>query len=705
MKITFDAARRVFLLSSTEMTYAFAIVQDGRLVNLYWGAALRGAADLDVLLADMRIMNPGKNMTHRAEYRSVEPFDYSAPCLRATLADGAQTLRLRYVSHTVDGDCLSVLLRDTVYPIEVTLVYQTWGDLPLIGRSAVICNTGSEPICLDTARSGIFHLPGGRNWRVTHFTGQWGAEYQKNQTILTQSRLVLENSRLTAAAAESTPFFALDEDGKSTETMGEVYFGALRWSGDYQIILTSQYGHDTDVVAGVSDETSRIALAGGESFTTPGFVGGYSNRGFEHMSEILYDWQFDYTLPRGDKKDKAHGEFPIIYNSWYPYEFDVDEERLVQLIPKAAYAGAELFVIDDGWMKGRINEKCGLGDWVVDPARFPNGLGYIADEAHRHGMMFGIWVEPEMVDPDSDLYRAHPDWILCEPNRERTLSRNQCVLDMSRDDITDWVIDWLDRLIIDAKLDYLKWDMNRYVSETGLFARERAVAVKYMRNIERIWKHLNQRFPDLLLENCASGGGRADFGMAPYADRINRSDNADPVDVMVLHEGFTTLFVPKLAGGAGNIAPSPSHQNGRVSPLDYRIHTGMTGSMSIGINLLKSPEEELERLHSATAAFKQIRPALHDSYVYRIASATEHPYAVFEYCKRDRSQFTVFAFGHGMRQWDKFIGRFRMRGLVPDAVYTSGSISMTGAALMNIGLSIPMRGDYASSVLTFKLKE
>ena len=274
---------------------------------------------------------------------------------------------------------------------------------------------------------------------------------------------------------------------------------------------------------------------------------------------------------------------------------------------------------------------------------------------------------------------------------------------MSRDDITDWAIDWLDKLIIDAKLDYLKWDMNREQTEIGPDSLERGVAVKYMKNIERIWKHLNERFPDLLLENCASGGGRADYGMLPYADRVNRSDNADPIDVMLLHEGYSTLFVPKLAGGAGNVSPSPNHVNKRSAPLDFRVNSGMTGSMSVGVNLLKCDDDELDRLRDAVDRFKALRPGLQDAYVYRIASAHEHPYSVLQYVKRDKSEFTLFAFGHGMRQWDKQSLRFRMRGLAPDKLYVSESgVTVSGAALMNGGITLGMYGDYYSHVETWK---
>ena len=692
MKIGYSEEKQIFHITGGGMSYAFAAA-GGKLLHLWFGAALTDG-DLAALLSVPSGL--------RAELPTAEAFDYSEPCLRAVFSDGAETLRLRYVSHRAEDGKLTVLLRDESYPFEAELIYETWGDLPLIGRRLVLRNTGAEPMLLRSAKSGVFRLPSGRTWRVTHFSGNWGAEYGLGQQIMTQARLVLENRRLTAAAAAQVPFFAMDEEGHAAETSGEVWFGVLGWSGDFQITVEEEYGKRCAVTGGVSDATSELRLAGGETFETPLFTGGYSDAGFGRMSEILYDWQYDHILPRGGSFDKAHAVRPIIYNSWYPYEFNVDEEHLFALIPKAKYVGAELFVIDDGWMKGRCHDHAGLGDWVADKARFPGGLGRISDACHEAGLQFGIWVEPEMVNPDSDLYRADPDWVLSEPNRERTLQRNQCILDLSRDDIRDWCIGWLDDLIIDARLDYLKWDMNRFVTETGLYAMERGVPVKYMQNIMAIWKHLNECFPDLLLENCASGGGRADFGMVPYADRVNRSDNADPIDVMLLHEGYSTLFVPKSAGGAGNVSPCPNGVNGRAVPLSFRLHSGMTGSMSIGINLLRSDDAELDAIRAAAEQFKFLRPALQDSYVYRVSSARHSPFAVFEYCRRDRSQFTVFAFAHGAHQWDKELCRFRMQGLIPDAVYVCGSQRLTGAALMRVGIDISLRGDYDSRMLTFR---
>ena len=709
MKISFNPEFKLFRLVTSEMEYAFAVNHKGELINLHWGAPLNSDGDYAHLIDNFEIMRQGPQRCNGGEYRFGAPYDYSAPSIRVRFPDGAETLRLVYKSHDINGDSLSVTLEDDFYPFEVKLIYKSFDDMAIISRSAVITNKTDGKVILRSAMTANLQLPVAEDYRLTHFSGSWGAEYQRQSHMLTQSRTVLETSCLVSAASRQMPFFALDKNGVATETMGEVYFGALQYSGDFKLIVESQHtqlAKRTSVTIGINDSTSEIALESGESFVTPTMIAGFSNRGFEHMSEMLYDWQFEYALPRGKETDKAHAPVPIIYNTWYPYLFNIDEEKLINFIPKAKYIGAELFVIDDGWMAGRVNEKCGLGDWVLDSKRFPHGLGYISDKVHQAGMKFGIWVEPEMVNPDSDLYRLHPDWVLSEPNRERTLQRTQLILDMSRDDITDWTIEWLDKLISDAKLDYLKWDMNRDATEIGLNQFERSVAVKYMRNIERIWEHLNTKFPDLLLENCANGGARADYGMLRYASRVNRSDNADPIDVMLLHEGYSTLFVPKLAGGAGNVSPSPNDINGRVVPLDYRINCGMTGSMSVGINLLKSDQEEIDTLRDAVSRFKVLRPALQDSYVYRIASAYENPYSVLQYTKRDRTQFTVFAFGHGMHQWEKQLPHFRMRGLIPDAYYVSDDGKrMSGAALMNMGLDVKIFGDYSSDVQTWKISK
>ena len=713
MNIHWDSDTRCFHLQTPEMSYAFCVTADGRLVHLYWGGAMRDASLRAMAAEPRKEYNPagGVNQWGLPEYEvpTMEPGDFSDPLLVAVQPDGVRSLRLQYRSHEVRGEELVVTLRDRVYPFEVEAHYKGWGELPLVSRWLVLRNAGEEPIRLNRLQSAAWHVPAGE-WRLTHLSGSWGCEYTRNEVMLTQARTVLQNNRITCGAAQQTPFFALDAGGRATETMGELFFGVLHWSGNFSITAEKQFGQEIAVSGGINDFDCEYVLRPGETLDTPMFTGGFVARGFERMSEVFYDWQFDALLPRGKEVCKPHLERPVIYNSWYPFEFDVTEEKCLALIDKCVEMGVEMFVIDDGWMPGRVDDKAGLGDWAVDEVRFPHGMRVISDKCHKNGMRFGLWVEPEMVNPDSKLYRAHPDWVIHDPTRPRTEQRTQLVLNLARDDVRDWAIGWLDELIEGCGLDYLKWDMNRYVFENGwpdaAPEERRSLSIRYTRNLMAIWRHLNEAHPDVLFENCASGGGRSDFGMVQYADRINRSDNADPVDLLTLHEGFSMLFLPQTGGGAGNIAPARHHIHGRPTPLDFRIHWGMTGWMSIGINLLTAPREELEQLKAAVAEYKVRRAELQDSYVYRIASAREKPYAVFQYVNRSRRAFTLFAFAHGMHCRDLVMPRLRMRGLVPNAWYVcEDGRRMTGEALMHYGLQLQLKGDCDSLMERWAMEE
>lgn len=718
MRIYYDEKERFFHLSTSEMSYAIGIMPDGCLINLYWGPVMHSDNSIrEIICQEVQSygaaslgVNAQKRGSERYEIPTREPYDFSEAMIIPIHTDGVRSLRLRYVSHTINGEDLIIRTKDEVYAFEVDLHYKGYADLPLLSRHIVIRNGEEKNVKLETLKSAAFYLPSGRQYRLTHLAGNWGSEYCRNECMLTQAKTVLENNRITCAAAQHIPFFALDENGTATETCGEIYFGVLQWSGDFKITVEQEYGKQISVVGGVGDYDTNYILKPGEEFETPAFVCGYSGSGFERMSEVFYDWQFDHIMPRGKNIDKAHAVRPALYNSWYPYLFDVNEKNCLEMVDKCAELGVELFVIDDGWMPKRVNEKAGLGDWIADPERFPHGMKIIADACHEKGMMFGLWVEPEMVNPDSELYRMHPDWVINDATRERTLQRNQLVLNLARDEVRDWAIAWLDRVIEDYHLDYLKWDMNRYVTENGWPEAEKDVkqslAIRYTRNLLKIWQHMNEKYPDVLFENCASGGGRSDFGMVPYADRINRSDNADPVDIMVIHEGFSMLFVPKTAGGAGNIAPERHHIHGRYTPLDYRICWGMAGSLSIGVNILTASEETMEQLKQAIINYKKYRADLQDAYVYRIASARTNPYALFQYVRRDRKAFTLFTFAYGMRNWDLQQPNFKMRGLIPDAVYVcEDGTQRTGESLMNFGLELNMRGDFYSKMSVWRMKE
>ncbi len=340
MRIDDNGQRRLFALHTREMTYAFAVNRAGRLVHLYWGNRLEEPDAFETLLDGLDTLDAlgvHQNTLQRPEYRVQEPFDYGEPALLCRFADGVRSVRLRYHAHTVAEDRLVITLKDEVYPLTVELQYQGYGMLDLVGRRAVILNEGSEPVTLYETLSATCHLPAGQDYRLTHMAGSWGAEYRKMQQSVTQAKIVLENRRGTCGACQQVPFFALDQGGQATETAGEVYYGVLHWSGNFAIAMEKNNLGQVSVCGGINSFDTELVLRAGERFETPDFTLGFSAAGFERMTNTLYDLQYDYLCPRG----KAQDQRPIIYNSWYPYEFDVREDNMLALVEKAADVGAE----------------------------------------------------------------------------------------------------------------------------------------------------------------------------------------------------------------------------------------------------------------------------------------------------------------------------------------------------------------------------
>ena len=714
MSILYDEKSRKFVIQTKGASYIMQVDAEGALRNLYWGETIENCNDVETEQPYCHT-SYHRNWPCREEYIGRGRTSYDEPCILPEFADGTRDIRLIYESHRITeyagGEQLSITLRDEYYSLYVDLVYKTCQGLDLISKNAVIRNECPEPVKLSKMKSGTMYTPWARAMRLMYLSGKWAREYQKKYIDLQQGRFVLDNKRGTSAGPNFVPFFALDE-GDATETSGKVWFGTLHWSGNFQIEFEQPYTDQVAVTAGVSDYDCELILNQGEAFETPVFTIDYSGRGYEKMSEILYDFQFDFLAPQ----TKVKKTFPMLYNSWYPYEMDVNQEKCLDFIDKAKEIGIELFVIDDGWMKGRKNEHAGLGDWFCDPEKFPKGLKPIADKAHANGMLFGLWVEPEMVNEDSDLYRKHPEWVLQYPTRSRTKFRDQCVLNLARDDVREFVWETVDRVIREFDLDYLKWDMNSYITEAGGCGKE--LWIRYTENLHEVWRRMNEKYPDVLFECCAHGGARSDYGMLRYSDRINRSDNADPVDVLKMHEGFSMYILPKYAGGAGNLATSPNNINGRISPLKYRAHLGMTGSMSIGVNLLKISQEELDEIKEYVKQYKQIREITQNAYVYRLSSAFENPYTVWEYLKRDRTEAIIFVFAHGMN-FRNSPPRMRLRGLDPKKRYIVSGVgnyqgegegspenrvqrpefTAGGDSLMNFGIRIEPRGDYDCQII------
>lgn len=690
MTIQYDSQKRRFILQMENSTYALGLNQQGALVHLWWGGAVSRNEDL-----------PDPAGGAMQEYHAWGEYFFDEPALKLTFADGTRDTRLRYVDHAIEGDELRVRLHDTFYPVAVTLVYRVHADCDIVDRHCIVANEGDAPVTIESVQSAGWYLPRGRAYRLTSQAGRWGREYQPQQWPIGQGKVVLETRR-GVSGPDQTPFFWIDADGTADEERGSVWFGALHWSGNWRIAVEKNRDDQVRVTGGINDFDTILTLQPGASFTTPVFSGGYTEGGFGAASRLLHDYQRRHVMRPG----RADLLLPLIYNSWGTFQFNIDEQRMMKLAELAAGIGVELFVIDDGWFGNRINDTCSLGDWQPSPERFPNGLQPLIDKVNSLGMDFGIWLEPEMVSPDSDLYRAHPDWVFHFPNRTGSQYRHQLTLNLAREDVKEFAYQTMRDLLAKHNIRYFKLDNNRYVSEAGwpdaAPAEQRAVWVKYIENFYDIFARLTREFPDVIFENCASGGGRVDFAMQRYFDRMNRSDNQDPLDELALHEGFTWANLAKMAGGGCHISQGMRSINGRLTPRRFQAHVGMLGSLAIGENLFECTPEQLAELRGYAELYKAIRPVTHRGDVYRLESARSGRRAVFQYVSKDRREAVLFVLGHSM-QFRDVLPNIHLRGLAPERVYeVEGASPMSGQGLMTLGLPVKLAGDFDSKIIRLR---
>ena len=383
MEIQYMENARIFHLRAGEMSYAFGVDALGRLVHLYWGEALRHASSLETLApaAKLACELPGVDANNACDFEvpTREPFDYGEPILWPRFASGERGLRLIYRTHRIERGHLTVVLADEYAHMEVEAHYKMWRDLPLLSRWLVIRNTGAEPVEMQAVKSAAWHLCAGHDYRLTHLSGNWAANIRKTSLCSPSRASSCKTAALPVRPHNRFPSLRSIAMARPRKQWERCFFGVLHWSGDFEITVEQSFGKRVSVTGGIGTFDSNYAIQPGESFETPAFTGGYSTRGFERMSEILYDWQLDALMPRGCSSDKAHAVRPVIYNSWYPFEFNVSEENCMALIDRCAEIGVEMFVIDDGWMPGRVDASAGLGDWIADPKRFPHGLEFISD--------------------------------------------------------------------------------------------------------------------------------------------------------------------------------------------------------------------------------------------------------------------------------------------------------------------------------------
>ncbi len=643
--------------------------KSGYINNIYWGEKLNSPQEVDYVPVDVALYYRENINRLCDEYPAFGGMFYDNESLKITFSDGVRETVIKYSGYELSEDCneLTVILEDCYYPLTVKLYYKIYEGLDLIDKHTEIINKGEGKITLETFDSANWCLPYSDKHRLTYISGGMIAEYMVKtcdigtNTVLLQSKSGKSNTHIY-------PYFAID-DYTSTEHKGNVWFGTLQWSGNWQIKVGRDTNNLTKITGGISNFDCQVVLKGGESFITPVFTGGFVTAGFGAASRQFHDYQRKTTLNKF-----TNNVMPMLYNAWTTFAFNIDQELLFQQAKRCADIGIELFMIDDGWFGNRNDDKSSLGDWYPSPEKFPNGLKPVVDYVNSLGMKFGIWIEPEMVSRNSKLYKEHPDWVMNYPTRQREEQRNQLTLNFAREDVYQFTENWIDKLLGSCNIEFLKFDMNRFFSQAGWPEEEtdkqKSIWIKYVNNFYRLMEFINKKYPNVLIENCAEGGTRSDLTMAKWCGRINRSDNQDPVDVLQLHEGFTRVNLSKAAGGGGHMHHTPHWLNGRTPTLKYMAFVGFNGSLSCGLDLRRLSQEELAEVKEYISFYKKIRETvqLGDMYVLNSAFDKNGKIVSFQYVSKDKKKSVILVYPNnvGFKQRLPII---KPMGLDAEAVY------------------------------------
>jgi alpha-galactosidase len=703
--IRFDKQTQVFHIDAADMSYVLGINEQKEIQTLYWGERLNATDSFGVPHSASGLSGFDSSInTTQQEFTGWGGGQYVEPDLKITFPDGNRDLRLQYVSHTIEGDKLTIVLKDISRDVFAQLQYQADTTTGILRRSAQVQNKTSAPLTVEQIASGTWNLPRGTDYRLRYLTGRWSGEWSLHEQIIQPGKTVLE-SRRGSTGAQNNPWFAIDRNGSDDQDHGDVWFGALGWSGSWQISVEQDVVQQIRVTGGPNSFDFGYRLAPGEHLQSPDFYAGYSHDGIGGASRLLHRFEISSILPHAPNPKLR----PVLYNSWEATEFKVDEAGQEALAEKAASIGVERFVVDDGWFGQRATDHAGLGDWYVNPVKFPHGLTPLIDRVHSLGMDFGLWVEPEMVNPDSDLYRKHPDWVLNFTGRPRSESRNQLMLNLARPDVREYVFQFLDKLLNENDIAFLKWDYNRNWSEPGWPAvapeDQKKVYIDYVTNLYSILDELRAKHPHLEIESCSGGGSRIDLGIMRYTDEVWPSDNTDAFDRLQIQDGFTYAYAP--AAMMAWVTDSPTWVNQRTLSLEYRFLSSMQGSLGIGANLNNWKPEDFATAKKMLAQYKQIRETVQRGSLYRLLSpqnGSEH--SVTETVSKDQSQAVTFAFLHSNQMLYPF-PRIYLRGLKPDSIYKisaldgklSGDVPpvASGAFWMQHGVDIEIRGDFQAA--------
>ncbi len=724
MAIQYNEQAKSFQLDTKAASYVIGIADaEGFVGHAYFGKKL-GEDDVTYLMrAGEHPFTPESNSRDRLSFLDCFPMEYptggvgdfreSAIVVRSS--GGHRGLQLTFDSYNIykgkkpldglpatwgseeDTETLELVLTDKVLKVKAVLSYSVFEGIDAVVRSVKLYNESDAPVFIERIMSASMDMDN-REFDKILLTGSWARERHINRTPVNYGIQGMSSVR-GEEGHQTHPFMAL-LDKTATEDMGDVYGINLIYSGNFLTLVDRGQFDTVRLMTGINPEGFCWKLNPGESFQTPEAVLVYSAEGLNGMSHAFHDLYRTHLI-RGEYRDKKR---PILINNWEATYFDFTTEKLLAIAREASKLGIEMLVMDDGWFGNRFDDNRALGDWFVNEEKLPGGLKYLVDEVNKLGMKFGIWLEPEMISPDSDLYRAHPDWAIQIPGRVGGLARNQYVLDMSRTEIQDYIFDLVAGILRSANIEYVKWDMNRPLSDIGSYAltaeRQGELYHRYVLGVYRLQERLVTEFPHLLLENCSGGGARFDAGMLYYSPQIWCSDDTDAIERLTIQEG-TALIYPLSAMGA-HVSDCPNHAVGRVTPFETRGYVALAGTFGYELDVTKIPEEDRNMIPDQVAMYHKYNDLVRTGDYYRIASYRENRmYDCYMVVAKDKSEALV-TFVQVMGRPNSHSRRILLKGLCPDKKYRIEGEDRTylGSTLMQAGILVEnMWGDYKGKLI------
>ena len=733
MAIRYIEQDRTFWLDTEHTSYIMAVVDEENFVgHVYYGQKLQYTEGTPAPVYLMRTGEapfvPSKNNRERVSFLDSFPMeypgnglgDYRESAVSIRTVGGHVGVQLNYVSHEIvkgkpalpglpstfpgeeDCDTLILHLEDQTTGLTAELIYTTFEKVDVITRSVILKNTAEQPIYLTKGMSACLDLDcTDEKYDILTLHGSWGRERQMERRSLMHGKQSVGSVRGESSHQEH-PFIALLSENATQDT-GEVYGMHFVYSGNFLAQAELSQFDSIRMTMGIHPENFVWKLEQGESFSAPEVVMTYSSEGLSGMTHHYHDMYREHLI-RGEYRDKKR---PILINNWEATYFDFNTDKLLKIAKQASKLGIEMLVMDDGWFGHRNDDSTSLGDWKVNEQKLPGGLKLLVDQVNAMGLKFGIWFEPEMISPDSDLYRTHPDWAIAVKGRTGTLSRNQYVLDFSRKDVRDCIYEKIRAILSSANIEYVKWDMNRHISDvySAVLPKERQgeASHRYMLGLYDLLERLVSRYPDLLLEGCSGGGGRFDLGMLYYSPQIWCSDDTDAVERLSVQYG--TSFCYPISAVGSHVSAVPNHQTGRITPVETRGTVAMAGSFGYELDLNLLSDGEKEEVKEQIKTFKKYYNLTHEGEYYRLTNPMENRlYAAWEFVSQDQSEALV----HGMQILAQPSGpsiHIPVRGLKADAMYeVNGELVRSGRALMHGGLNFPRQtGDFKA--VEFYLKE